>query len=370
MSDTDTAQPTETAAVPVTGTLRPAGAPFAPSRAARELGLKRREFELAVHLGCVRTVPDEGGGGGRVSRDEIDRLRNDQRFPETLRERVRAVGTGDGAELMDVTPARFTRLARLGLVTPVTFYLNRYRVVVWLYLADELRQFAAGKDTAPLLTGRTSPGTRDRLEAGLDLRPRNWRGRTGIPAPTGRRPVGAGRDRGILPRPRPGRGNRQRPVRTRPLEPLPAGPADPWRAGIAHGAARRADHDGGRPGRDRLAARRPDLHPGRSPGPPSGTTPQVGTGPAAPRHDASARFGAPGVRRVRTGKRPVRATAHPARGTRASTWSAGPPARQKPAPRTRPQAPRASLNRTRSRQSSFRNSPSWTTETSSLPSTS
>ncbi|MFI1359417.1 DUF6397 family protein [Streptomyces sp. NPDC020898] len=176
MSDTDTAQPTETAAVPVTGTLRPAGAPFAPSRAARELGLKRREFDLAVHLGCVRSIPDEGGGG-RVSRDEIDRLRNDARFPETLRERVRTVGTGDGAKLMDVTPARFTRLARLGLVTPVTFYLNRYRVVVWLYLADELRQFAAGKDTAPLLTGRTSPGARDRLEAGLDLRPRNWRGR-------------------------------------------------------------------------------------------------------------------------------------------------------------------------------------------------
>lgn len=117
------------------------------------------------------------GGGRRVGRDEIDRLRNDAHFPETLRERVRVVGTADGAKLMDVTPTRFTRLARLGLVTPVTFYLNRYRAVVWLYLADELRQFAAGKDTAPLLTGRTSPNLRDQLEAGLDLRPRNWRGR-------------------------------------------------------------------------------------------------------------------------------------------------------------------------------------------------
>ncbi|MDW4906497.1 DUF6397 family protein [Streptomyces sp. ADMS] len=177
MSATGITQPTETTVAAATGPLRTAGAPFAPSRAARELGLKRREFDLAVHLGCVRTVPDEGGGGRRVDRDEIDRLRNEEHFPERLRERVRAVGTADGAKLMDVTPTRFTRLARLGLVTPVTFYLNRYRAVVWLYLADELRQFAAGRDTAPLLTGRTSQERRDRLEAGLDLRPRNWRGR-------------------------------------------------------------------------------------------------------------------------------------------------------------------------------------------------
>ncbi|WP_330292780.1 DUF6397 family protein [Streptomyces sp. NBC_00576] len=177
MSATGITQPAQTAVVPATGRLHTSGAPFAPSRAARELGLKRREFDLAIHLGCVRTVPDEGGGGRRVGRDEIDRLRNDQRFPETLRERVRAVGTADGAKLMHVTPTRFTRLARLGLVTPVNFYLNRYRAVVWLYLADELRQFAAGKDTAPLLTGRTSQSLRDQLEAGFDLRSRNWRGR-------------------------------------------------------------------------------------------------------------------------------------------------------------------------------------------------
>lgn len=30
------------------------------ARAARELELKRGEFDLALHLGCVRTVPDEG----------------------------------------------------------------------------------------------------------------------------------------------------------------------------------------------------------------------------------------------------------------------------------------------------------------------
>ncbi|WP_327693168.1 DUF6397 family protein [Streptomyces sp. NBC_00459] len=177
MSGVSIAKPTQTATAPATGTLHPSGTPFASSRAARELGLKRREFDLAVQLGCVRTVPDEGGGGRRVGRDEVDRLRKDAHFPETLRERVRTVGTADGAKLMDVTPTRFTRLARQGLVTPVTFYVNRYRAVVWLYLADELRQFAAGKDTAPLLTGRTTRSLRDQLEAGLDLRPRNWRGR-------------------------------------------------------------------------------------------------------------------------------------------------------------------------------------------------
>ncbi|MBW8737959.1 MAG: hypothetical protein JF621_12780 [Streptomyces turgidiscabies] len=177
MSATGITQPAQTAVAPATGTLRAPAAPFAPSRAARELGLKRREFDLAVHLGCVRTVPDEGGGGRRVGRDEIERLRHDRRFPETLRERVRVVGTADGAKLMDVAPTRFTRLARLGLVTPVAFYLNRYRAVVWLYLADELRQFAAGRETAQLLTGRTPQRLRDQLEAGLDLRPRNWRAR-------------------------------------------------------------------------------------------------------------------------------------------------------------------------------------------------
>jgi hypothetical protein len=149
----------------------------APSRAVRELGLKRGEFDLAVHLGRIRTVPDEGGGGRRITRAEIDRLRSADGFPESLLESVRAVGTTEGAALMEVTTARFTRLARLGLVVPVKFYLNRYRAVVWLYLAEELRQFAAGGDNARLLNGRTPEGLRDQLAAGLDLRPRNWRGR-------------------------------------------------------------------------------------------------------------------------------------------------------------------------------------------------
>ncbi|MEU9669906.1 DUF6397 family protein [Streptomyces bobili] len=147
------------------------------SRAARELGLKRSQFDLAVNLGRIRTVPDEGGGGRRVARTEIERLRAAPGFPDTLTKSVHAVGTTEGAAVIEVPPSRFTRLAKLGLVVPVSFYLNRYRAVVWLYLADELRQFAADKDNVTLLTGRTPEGLRDQLAAGVDLRPRNWRGR-------------------------------------------------------------------------------------------------------------------------------------------------------------------------------------------------
>ncbi|WP_069772310.1 DUF6397 family protein [Streptomyces sp. LUP30] len=148
-----------------------------PSRAARELDLKRAEFELAAHLGRIRTVPDEAGGARRVPRAEIDRLRAQPGFPDSLRESVRTVGTAEGATLLDVPPTRFTRLARLGLVVPVRFYLNRYRAVVWLYLAEELRQFAADRTNGFLLTGRTPEVLRSQLAAGVDLRPRNWRGR-------------------------------------------------------------------------------------------------------------------------------------------------------------------------------------------------
>ena len=151
---------------------------YAPSRAARELGLKRNEFDLAVHLGHIRTVPDEGGGGRRVTRSEIERLTARAGFAESLRERMQVVGTTEGAKVMDVPAGRFTRLARLGLIVPVRFYLNRYRAVVWLYLAEELKQFATDENNAPLLTARCMPeGLRGMVDAGVDLRPRNWRGR-------------------------------------------------------------------------------------------------------------------------------------------------------------------------------------------------
>ncbi|MEU6590700.1 DUF6397 family protein [Streptomyces sp. NPDC046881] len=149
-----------------------------PSRAARELGLKRSEFDLAVQLGRIRTVPDEGGGGvRRVECAEIDRLRAEDDFPASLRDRVQVVGTAEGAALMQIPAGRFSRLARLGLLVPVTFYLNRSRAVVWLYLAEELRQFAAGPENARLLKGRTPETLRSQLAAGVDLRARNWRGR-------------------------------------------------------------------------------------------------------------------------------------------------------------------------------------------------
>ncbi|MBC7268998.1 MAG: hypothetical protein H5T76_09780 [Streptomyces sp.] len=149
----------------------------APSRAARELGLKRGEFDLAVHLGRIRTVPDETCTGARVAQAELDRLRGQPGFPEALHESVRVVGTTAGAALMEVSSARFTRLARVGLLIPVNFYLNRYRAVVWLYLAEELRQFAAGQENSALLRQRMPEGLRRKLDGGADLRPRNWRGR-------------------------------------------------------------------------------------------------------------------------------------------------------------------------------------------------
>ncbi|MFE2643373.1 DUF6397 family protein [Streptomyces nigra] len=150
-----------------------------PSRAARELGLRRSDLDLAVHLGLIRTVPDEGGGGARrVTRSEIDRVRSADGFPDALLARIEVVGTAEGARLLDIPAGRFTRLARLGLVVPTKWYLNRYRAVVWLYLAEELRRFAADEENVPLLKARRMPeGPRALLDAGVDLRPRNWRGR-------------------------------------------------------------------------------------------------------------------------------------------------------------------------------------------------
>ncbi|MFE9414120.1 DUF6397 family protein [Streptomyces griseofuscus] len=147
-----------------------------PSRAARELNFLRGEFDLAVQLGHVRTVPDEGGGGGRlVERVELDRLRAQDGFPDTLRDRVRVVGTTDGAELMDISAGRFTRLARLGLLIPAKVYVNRYGAVVWLYLTEELKHFAAVAENTHLLKGRTPETLRAQLAEGVDLRARNWR---------------------------------------------------------------------------------------------------------------------------------------------------------------------------------------------------
>ncbi|MFI5634237.1 DUF6397 family protein [Streptomyces sp. NPDC051664] len=159
--------------VPCAEAAAAADGTVAAGRAAQELGLKRGEFELAVHLGIVRTTAEQVGGRPRAGRDEIDRLRSEAGFPDAVRERVRTVGTAEGARLLGISPVRFTRLARAGCITPVTFYLNRYRAVVWLYLAQEVIGFAA---RAPqLLAGNSPVWMRARLDAGTDWRARNWR---------------------------------------------------------------------------------------------------------------------------------------------------------------------------------------------------
>lgn len=154
---------------------------LAAGRAAQELRLKRGEFELAAQLGHVRTVGGLVSGRRRVARGEIERLRRSPGFPEALRERVRTVGTAEGAELLGVSSGRFTRLARAGYLVPVRFYLNRYRAVVWLYLAEDLRLFASGEPG--LLTGRL-PRTRTGEGAGRTRgRTRSRGSRPASPAP-------------------------------------------------------------------------------------------------------------------------------------------------------------------------------------------
>ncbi|MEU0688875.1 DUF6397 family protein [Streptomyces uncialis] len=159
------------------GEERPGPPTLAPTRAARELGLKRVEFELAVQLGRVRTIPGARPGERRVTRAEVDRVRTQDGFPEALRERVRTVGTSEGANLLGITTARFTKLARLGRITPALYYRNRYRATVWLYLAEDLREFRARPENRELLTGRTPAPLKERLDRGMDVRARNWRGR-------------------------------------------------------------------------------------------------------------------------------------------------------------------------------------------------
>ncbi|MFF0745236.1 DUF6397 family protein [Streptomyces sp. NPDC004111] len=145
-------------------------------RAARELGLDRAEFGLAVQLGRIRTVPDRDGGRRRVAREELERLRELERAATApLRTRLRTVGTAEGAVLMGISPFRFTALARAGYLSPANFYLNRYRAVVWLYLAEELTDFTARY--AEMLTGNYPQPMRASLDEGADRRARNWRSR-------------------------------------------------------------------------------------------------------------------------------------------------------------------------------------------------
>ncbi|WP_432106714.1 DUF6397 family protein [Streptomyces sp. AA1529] len=143
--------------------------------AARELGLRPREFDLAVQIEEVRTVPGPGGRARRVPRTEVERIKAAPGFPGALRERLRVMDAGEASALLDISHSRCARLARAGCFGPAGFYVNRYRTVVWFYLAEELRDFA--ENNPRLLSGRLPAGLRAGLEAGTDHRARRWRGR-------------------------------------------------------------------------------------------------------------------------------------------------------------------------------------------------
>lgn len=144
------------------------------NRAREELELETGEFELAVQLGEIRSVP-AAQGRRRVPRDEVDRLRGAEDFPRALRERLRVVGSLEGADLIGVSRDRFVKLAKAGFIRPVRWYVNRYRAVVWMYLAGEVEQYA--RDHPELLHGRLPVTLRGVLDDGADHRARGWRAR-------------------------------------------------------------------------------------------------------------------------------------------------------------------------------------------------
>ncbi|MGW6687239.1 DUF6397 family protein [Streptomyces sp. NPDC054961] len=145
-------------------------------RAAGELGLSRSEFARAVQLGIVRAGPPAPGGSARFTRTELDRVRSAEGSRHALRERVETLAGAQGAAgVLGVGPSRFTRLARCGHITPVGYRINRYRAVVWLYLAVELRDFATA--VPGLLRGSAPEADRELMAAKADLRPRKWRER-------------------------------------------------------------------------------------------------------------------------------------------------------------------------------------------------
>lgn len=143
-------------------------------RAREELCLEVEEFEVALQTGEVRTAPAVGGRR-RVVREDVDRLRAEEGFPDRLRARLELVGSIEGAALIGISRERFTRLAKGGFLRPVRWYVNRYRAVVWLYLAEDVRRFARAHPT--LLEGRLPAELRDALDEGEDHRARGWRAR-------------------------------------------------------------------------------------------------------------------------------------------------------------------------------------------------
>ncbi|MGI5341378.1 DUF6397 family protein [Streptomyces sp. CA-181903] len=156
----------------MSGSAAEGGVPF--GRAARELGLKIGELDLAVQVGEVRTVMSGPEGPRRIRGEDIERHRSAEGFPDALWSRLRTVGTAEGAELAGIAPARFTRLARGGLLVPARFWINRYGAVVWRYLASDVVEFAERRPD--LLTGRLPADLRAAADDGGDRRGVRWRG--------------------------------------------------------------------------------------------------------------------------------------------------------------------------------------------------
>ncbi|WP_052852730.1 DUF6397 family protein [Streptomyces avicenniae] len=157
------------------GAAHPRGDTVSSRRAAHELGLGGAEFEAAVRLGHIGTVPGAAPWERRVARAELDRLRGTPGFSAALRDAARLVNAAAGAELLRISQARFARLARGGCLVPLDFRTNGHRATVWRYPAAELRAFAARRPT--LLGGRLPDGLRRALRRCDDWRPPQWRAR-------------------------------------------------------------------------------------------------------------------------------------------------------------------------------------------------
>ncbi|MFI0896199.1 DUF6397 family protein [Streptomyces sp. NPDC020983] len=147
---------------------------FTLDRAREEVGLPFAEFELALQLGEIATVPG-GGERPRVSAEEIARVRDQDGGTAALLSRIELVNSTAAAGLLGIGRDRLLRLTRAGLVLPVRWYVNRYRALVWLYLAGELRELAVARPS--LLAGRLPAELREAEAEGVDLRPRGWRSR-------------------------------------------------------------------------------------------------------------------------------------------------------------------------------------------------
>lgn len=89
------------------------------------------------------------------------------------------VSASAGAELLGVSPARFSRLARGGCFSPCEFLLTEHGVIAWRYPPVELLLLARRRPG--LLAGSLPEGLRHTLRQGRDWRPRRWRARrTGL----------------------------------------------------------------------------------------------------------------------------------------------------------------------------------------------